>query len=123
MELVRLPNESLAFVLDDEQTLSFDLEGAETAFSLDQDDGLSFTLESAEALSFEFGNADVLTLDLKTPSQIGVDNYEGDYVVTPSNEAQILNTNHLRMMQNVTINPIPSNYGLITWNGSNLRVS
>lgn len=123
MELVRLTNENLAFVLDDEQTLSFDLEDAETAFSLDQDDGLSFTLESAEALSFEFGYADAITLDLKTPSQIGVDNYEGDYVVTPMNETQTLNTNHLRMTQNVTINPIPSNYGLITWNGSNLRVS
>ena len=86
-------------------------------------ESLSFTLESAGALSFELGNAAALSFDLKTPSQIGVDNYEGEYVVTPSSETQTLNTNHLRMTQNVTINPIPSNYGLITWNGSNLRVS
>lgn len=86
-------------------------------------ESLSFTLESAEALSFELNDATALLFDLTTPSQIGIDNYEGDYVVTPSNEAQILNTNHLRMTQNVTINPIPSNYGLITWNGSKLTIS
>lgn len=84
---------------------------------------LSFTLESAGALSFELSNANAIQFDLKTPAQIGVDNYEGEYVVTPSSEVQTLNSRGLRMTQNVTINPIPSNYGLITWNGSNLRVS
>ena len=49
--------------------------------------------------------------------------YTGDYVVTPSMEEQVLETNGLRMTDNVTINPIPSNYGLITWNGSFLTVS
>ena len=49
--------------------------------------------------------------------------YEGEYTVTPSQETQILQTEDLRMTANVTINPIPSNYGLITWNGSFLTVS
>lgn len=49
--------------------------------------------------------------------------YEGEYEVTPSLETQVLETNGLRMTRNVTINPIPSNYGLITWNGSVLTVS
>ena len=49
--------------------------------------------------------------------------YEGEYTVTPSQEAQTLETKDLRMTGNVTINPIPNNYGLITWNGSVLTVS
>lgn len=51
------------------------------------------------------------------------DNYTGAFEVTPSGETQILNTSGLMMPQNVTINPIPNNYGLITWNGSTLTVS
>ena len=49
--------------------------------------------------------------------------YTGEYTVTPSSEAQVLDTNGLRMTDNVTINPIPNNYGLITWNGSIITVS
>lgn len=49
--------------------------------------------------------------------------YTGTYEVTPTQETQILNTTNLMMAENVVINPIPSNYGLITWNGSVLTVS
>ena len=49
--------------------------------------------------------------------------YTGDYTITPSAEEQVLETKGLRMTDNLTINPIPSNYGLITWNGSTITVS
>lgn len=49
--------------------------------------------------------------------------YTGSYEVTPTQETQTLNTANLMMSENVVINPIPSNYGLITWNGSTLTVS
>ena len=49
--------------------------------------------------------------------------YTGDYTVTPSSEEQTLETNGMRMTDNITINPIPNNYGLITWNGSIITVS
>lgn len=49
--------------------------------------------------------------------------YDGPYEVTPSAEAQTLDTGGLVMTGNVTINPIPSNYGLITWDGATLTVS
>lgn len=51
------------------------------------------------------------------------DPYTGEYAVTPSSETQVLNTNGLRMTDNITVNPIPQNYGLITWNGSVITVS
>lgn len=49
--------------------------------------------------------------------------YTRAYEVTPSNERQTLPTEGLMMSHDVVINPIPSNYGLITWNGSTLTVS
>lgn len=49
--------------------------------------------------------------------------YTGEYEVTPTQGTQVLETKFLKMMDNVTVHPIPSNYGLITWNGSYLMVS
>ena len=49
--------------------------------------------------------------------------YAGAYEVTPSAQTQTLDTNGLMMTANVTVNPIPTNYGLITWDGSTLTVS
>ncbi len=63
-------------------------------------------------------------VDLGSAVQIvQADFYGGPYEVTPSNNEQILLTNEKTMSENVKINPIPSNYGLITWDGSTLTVS
>ena len=51
------------------------------------------------------------------------DPYIGAYEVTPSAEAQTLATKNLRMTDDVVIQPIPSNYGLITWDGTVITVS
>ena len=49
--------------------------------------------------------------------------YSGQTEITPSEETQTLQTANRTVLQNIVINPIPSNYGLITWNGSTLTVS
>ena len=49
--------------------------------------------------------------------------YDGAYEITPGAETQVLETRDLRMTENVTVNAIPNNYGLISWNGSVLTVS
>ena len=51
------------------------------------------------------------------------DMYDGSYSVTPSQQTQTLSTAGKIMAHNITVNPIPSNFGLITWNGSVLTVS
>lgn len=58
-----------------------------------------------------------------TTKVINYDYYEGEYTVTPTRETQTLDTKDLILTDNVTVNPIPPEYGLITWNGSFLRVS
>lgn len=52
-----------------------------------------------------------------------IPDYDGEYVFTPTQETQTVYANGMRLLDNITINPIPSNYGLITWNGSTLTVS
>lgn len=49
--------------------------------------------------------------------------YEGSYEVTPSTSAQTIDTASKVMARNLVVNPIPSNYGLITWDGTKLTVS
>ena len=51
------------------------------------------------------------------------DPYTGAYTVTPSSETQTLLTKNLRMTNDLVINPIPNNYGLITWSGAIITVS
>ena len=49
--------------------------------------------------------------------------YTGEITVTPTQETQVLETADHSVLDNITINPIPHNYGLITWDGSVLTVS
>lgn len=49
--------------------------------------------------------------------------YTGSYVFTPTQSTQIIEIENKRATADITINPIPSNYGLITWDGATLTVS
>ena len=59
---------------------------------------------------------------LTIPQKIGTP-YTGEYEFTPSGETQTIPTENRALAHDIIINPIPSNYGLVTWNGSVLTVS
>ena len=52
-----------------------------------------------------------------------VPTYKGDYVITPTEEAQTLPTKARALMANIIVEAIPSNYGRISWDGRTLTVS
>lgn len=80
--------------------------------------------EGNQNLSASFLNADTLDASLNSTVYIPVvDVYEGPYEATPTQFTQTLSTEGFTMAQDVIIHPIPSNYGLITYNGSILTVS
>ena len=54
---------------------------------------------------------------------VGPPLYTGPYEFTPTQFTQVVEIDGKRAEGDITINPIPSNYGLITWNGSVLTVS
>ena len=58
-----------------------------------------------------------------TITLINGDTYYGEYTFTPTTSTQIAQTSGKTLSSNITINPIPSNYGLITYNGSTITVS
>lgn len=60
---------------------------------------------------------------LTIPSAVGVDTYAGPYEYTPTEDTQTVAISHKMATENIVINPIPFNYGLVTWNGSTLTVS
>lgn len=49
--------------------------------------------------------------------------YTGDYEFTPTDATQTIPISGKTASMDIIINPIPSNYGLITWDGSTLTVS
>ena len=49
--------------------------------------------------------------------------YDGITEITPSNQVQVLQTSNKTLTRNIIINPIPSNYGLVSWNGLGIRIS
>ena len=49
--------------------------------------------------------------------------YEGPTEFTPSAEEQVAETRNRVLYENIVIRPIPSNYGLITYNGRIITVS
>lgn len=53
----------------------------------------------------------------------GYDIYDGPLSITPSEEKQTLDTAHKALTGNIVVEPIPSNYGKISWDGSVLTVS
>lgn len=60
---------------------------------------------------------------LTIPSAVGAEVYDGPYEFTPTEDTQTIEIEHLMATQDIVIDPIPYNYGLITWNGSTLKVS
>ena len=82
-------------------------------------------------VTVDFGDADEFSCSFREEDNFDVDfgmtvpqsEYPGPYVATPTTETQVFQTANQTLAQNFTVNPIPSNYGLITWDGSSLTVS
>ena len=62
-------------------------------------------------------------LSIGMPYIDGGRRYEGEYTIRPQPYAQTLPTESRVLERDIEVEAIPSNYGLITWDGSKLRVS
>lgn len=82
-------------------------------------------------VTVDFGDADEFNCSFREEDNFDVDfgmtvprsDYPGPYVATPTTETQVFQTANQTLAQNFTVNPIPNNYGLITYNGINITVS
>lgn len=51
-----------------------------------------------------------------------IPSYHGIFDITPGDAPQIVECSGLLMPQNIIVNPVPSNYGRIEWDGVSLSV-
>lgn len=84
---------------------------------------LNGRLASSGKLSGSLASQQTMSGNLTIPTAILPPSYEGDYEFTPSEEAQTITIEGRTASQDIVIQPIPSNYGLITWDGRTLTVS
>jgi len=77
--------------------------------------------------SVEMGvTTDALSFGVESPivvQAVTIPVYEGAYELTPTAETQTIPVHGFRFEQDLIIDPIPSNYGLISWDGVTLTVS
>lgn len=75
---------------------------------------------------------DLTVVETNIPIAVGVgtaivasiaEDYDGEYDITPSSTEQVFQTEGKRVLHDFVIEPIPQNYGLITYNGSTITVS
>lgn len=63
-----------------------------------------------------------MAMDMAVQAVTG-EHYDGPVTITPGTQAQVLETAGLFVDSNITVAPVPNNYGLITWDGATLTVS
>lgn len=81
------------------------------------DGGSSATVRVNDPPAVTFGTGEYV------PYVPAIDEFDGPYEVTPGATAQTLATRGLLSTADIVVNPIPSNWGRITWDGSTLTVS
>ena len=84
---------------------------------------IKLKVQNTSAVRLNVGTADGVRFGVEQGIPIYPVPYTRTYTVTPSAEEQTLETAGLMMTSNVKVNPIPSNYGLITYSGNIITVS
>lgn len=86
-------------------------------------DKLIGALSAVGRLDATLSGVQSLTATLSLPQAVAVDEYSGPYEFTPGNAPQVVEIANKKATADITIGPIPDNYGLITWDGATLTVS
>lgn len=60
--------------------------------------------------------------EIVMPTYFDVDLYDGPTEITPSDDAQVLQTLNKTVVRNIVVNPIPENYGRLLYSGKTLTV-
>lgn len=119
--------DDLRLTISENTALSLDMDGgSDTPLAVSVDGLYELTMEEAQDITVDVDDGENLDLDLDTAvitRQYDTPAYTGSYDFTPTQETQTVNISGLRARHDITINPIPSNYGLIIWDGSVLKVT
>ena len=84
---------------------------------------ISCVLQGVASLTAVLSGQATLDAGMTIPEVVRTNPFTGSYEYTPTSETQTIAIDGLRATADIVINPIPENYGLITWNGSIITVS
>ena len=84
---------------------------------------LNGSLSGIGGLSGHLQGSGQITGNLSMPKGKASPAYTGAYEYTPSRSTQTIAIQGYKATENIIINPIPQNYGLITWSGIGIRIS
>lgn len=84
---------------------------------------LTAVISGQQQISAKIDSQQSLKAELLMPLHDKYPDYQGETEFTPSEDEQIIPVAGKSVLENIKINPIPNNYGLITWNGAILTVS
>lgn len=76
-----------------------------------------------DSLRADFGNKGAIRSNLTIGDAEKHNAYDGAYRFVPSENEQVVNIDGMYAKDDIIIERIPRNYGLITWNGSFIKVS
>ena len=86
-------------------------------------DRLTATLNGIGRIDGTLSGMATLNAGLTVPEVVEPNPFTGAYQYTPTQQSQTIEIQGLQAVENIIINPIPHNYGLISWNGLGIRVS
>lgn len=90
--------------------------------SLSGTGSLSGALSATNTLSGSLSAEECLHGTLTLPRGTVINYYNGPYTFVPTESQQVIAINNQLAIQDITIAPIPPNYGRIAWDGSVLTV-
>ena len=89
---------------------------------LQEESRLCGTLQETASLHGTLQSTADLSANLTVPPIRGGIPYGGQYEVTPAEETQILPTRGRILARDIIVNPIPTNYGRVTWTSGHLLI-
>lgn len=84
---------------------------------------LTGTLHEIQRISGAVSGSGRVSGQISRPHTVQVEKYTGPYAFTPSEAEQVIGIAYKQAISDIVVDPIPQNYGRITWNGSVLTVS
>ena len=88
-------------------------------------DGITINADGESAIPMEPDKEQLVPIHVEQVRTIWLnpDPYEGEYEFTPTGETQIVRTKHKTLDKNIVINPIPQNYGLVSYDGRIITIT
>lgn len=108
--------------LTQQGVLSGEIHDSEITGALTAPQTIEAGLSAPQDMSGDLSPAQNMEGELHIAPTPGIEYYEGEYEFTPAETIQTVPIIGKTATRNITVNPIPLNYGRLSWDGGRLTV-